>query len=163
MGINHVCNHRLVLAYISLVGLPLLVLLGALKAGSNLVAPPAVGGEWTIRWEQNQEPNSCVDLLYSSRQPALHISQSGTSLAIHLNSGRMTTFSGAMQAGHLTGSARLVGLAATCGDVRIEAEIIKKTDGRLLQGRFLFSKCVSCSPVPFRAGRHKLEDGGRHA
>ena len=125
-------------AYILLVGLPLLGLLGILDLGRGIAAPPAVGGEWTAQF------TSAACAAAELRQPALSISQSGTELVVTLNDGRGTTFPATLSDGRL--SAR-----------NLTATVTGEPGERVLQGRITVA---GCTPIAFRAQRQKPSSKG---
>lgn len=73
--------------YVLFVGVPLLILIGTLRAGADLSAPPAVSGDWTVE----PAPNKCAESLANASQPALSIYQTGSNLLIAFNDPRKTT------------------------------------------------------------------------
>src|SRR5437660_12104382 len=85
-------NRNFVIAYILLVGLPLLGLAGVLKSGRSLNAPFSVDGAWKIdAGAINASAAPCGDFLSSVSNSPVSISQSGTSLVINLGGGKTTT------------------------------------------------------------------------
>src|SRR6266852_1824878 len=84
-------NRNFVIAYILLVGLPLLALAGVLKSGRSLNAPFSVDGAWKLdAGAAHASAAPCTDFLSSVSNSPLSISQSGTSLVINLR-GNTTT------------------------------------------------------------------------
>jgi len=116
-----------------LVGLPVLGLFGILEVGRSLAAPLSIGGEWTLEFD----PAATCAGPARLRQPALNISQSGTSALIALNDGRATTIDAAID-------------GATVSAKSLNATITGKQGQRLLEGKMEFD---GCAPVAFRAVR----------
>jgi|SRR5579863_2505715 len=150
-------SNRLVLAYLVLVGLPVLMLFSILETGRALVAPPAIAGDWSIDFEGTPATaDTCSGQLANLPRPALSISQAGTLLTIALNDGGKTRFATVMEDGRLAGSAGRIGLAGGCSQdmaLHLEASVNGKRGQRWLEGRFSFPGCASCQAVQFRANR----------
>jgi hypothetical protein len=123
-----------VFAYILLVGVPVLGLLGILEAGRAIVAPPAIGGEWKLEFDPAA---NCATGLASLRQPALSISQSGTEALITVNDGRGAVFPATVE-------------GATLRAPSLTATITGKPRERVMEGKMDFA---GCAPVAFRAVR----------
>jgi hypothetical protein len=129
--------------YVLFVGVPLLILIGTLRAGADLSAPPAVSGDWTVE----PAPNKCAESLANASQPALSIYQTGSNLLIAFNDPRKTTLAGKLEDGSVTA------VSATTGGhaLRLEAAVSGKPGHRSLQGRLSFDGSNACASVPFRA------------
>jgi len=137
-------KNNLTFGYVLFVGIPLLILIGTLRAGANLSAPPAVSGDWTI------EPttNKCAGPLADAGQPAINIYQTGADLLIAFNDPPKTTLAGKLESGRIAA----VSAATGCGPaLRLEAALTGKPGHRSLQGRLSFAGCNACAPVSFRA------------
>src|SRR5262249_17892730 len=73
-----VSKAKLIISYVCLVGMPLLALLGILRAGQSLYAPPSLGGSWYLEADLGNLANGpCRDLLGRVTQPFMTICQSG--------------------------------------------------------------------------------------
>ena len=116
-----------------LVGLPVLGLFGILEVGRSLAAPLSIGGEWTLEFDPAANCGGPARL----RQPALNISQSGTSALIALNDGRTTTIDASID-------------GSTVAAKSLTATITGKQGQRVLEGKMDFD---GCAPVAFRAVR----------
>ena len=155
-------NRNFVIAYILLVGLPLLGLAGVLKSGRSLNAPFSVDGAWKIdAGAINASAAPCGDSLSSVSNSPVSISQSGTSLVINLG-GKTTT-------GTLSGktiTAQFAGAnspnTTDCSDrsLTLTATLDPLTDPRTLSGRLSVQGCASCLPVEFRAVKQPRPAGG---
>lgn len=155
-------NRNFVIAYILLVGLPLLALAGVLRSGRNLNAPFSVDGTWKVdaaAARASAEP--CAAFLSSASNSPLSISQSGTSLVIGLG-GRTTT-------GTLNGKtikAQFAGAGSSnpteCGDrsLTLTATLDPLAKPRTLSGRLSVEGCASCAPLEFRAVKQPRPAGG---
>ena len=139
-------KNNLTFGYVIFVGVPLLILIGVLRAGSNLSAPPALSGEWTIELRADK----CAGALTAASQPTLRIYQTGADLLIAFNAPRNTTLAGQIADGRISAVSSQPG----CGTaLRLEAEVSGKPGRRSLAGRLLFDGCPACAPVPFRAAQ----------
>jgi hypothetical protein len=155
-------NRNFVIAYILLVGLPLLALVGVLRSGRSLNAPFSVDGAWKIDARATHPSTTpCGDFLSSISNSPVSISQSGTSLVIGLG-GKTTT-------GTLAGKAikaQFAGAdnpnAADCKDrgLTLTATLDPLTEPRTLSGRLSVENCDSCVPVEFRAVKQPRPAGG---
>jgi hypothetical protein len=154
-------KRNLVLAYLLLVGLPALGLLGVLRAGQRLTPPISVGGAWNLDADYSAMGSvPCAQLLGSIKQPFFTISQSGTSLVFNLNDTGRSTFPG-----DILGSAMTMGTGgfstssnphAECGDpqaIHLEGAISSEGDQRIFAGSLGIRDCAQCTPVSFRAVR----------
>jgi len=125
-----------VTAYLLLVGVPVLGLLGILEAGRGIPAPLSIGGDWTLEFDPAAQ---CATGPSGLRQPALNISQSGTGALITVNDGHTTMLEATISGATLTAKSP----AAT-----IAASIAGKSGARTLEGKMNFD---GCGPVAFRA------------
>ncbi|MGA2736403.1 MAG: hypothetical protein ABSG65_03010 [Bryobacteraceae bacterium] len=131
-------KNNLVIAYLLLVGVPVMGLLGILEAGRGIPAPLSIAGDWAIEFSPAAH---CGALL---RQPGFTISQSGTEALVTLNDGRATTLEGTVNGGVLTAKS-------------MTASIAGKQGARTLEGTMQFD---GCAPVAFRAVRLAPKKGG---
>ena len=154
-------NRNFVIAYILLVGVPLLALAGVLKSGRRLNAPFSVDGAWKMDAKTaHASATPYGDFLSSISNSPVSISQSGTSLVIGLG-GKTTT-------GTLYGKtikAQFVGTnpnATDCSDrsLALTATLDPLTEPRTLRGRVSVEGCASCAPVEFRAVKQPRPTGG---
>jgi hypothetical protein len=159
-------NRNFVIAYILLVGLPLLALAGVLRSGRSLKAPFSVDGAWKLDTGANHASAAgCGDLLSAMAATPLSISQSGTSLVINLGSGRTTTgtLDGKTIRAQFRGTAN--SSAAGCADhgLALAATLDPLTEPRSLSGKISIDGCDTCAPLEFRATRQSPPAaGGAH-
>lgn len=125
-------NH-LTLGYILLVGVPLLILAGTLRAGARLAAPPAIAGEWIVE----RTGGNCADALGST----LSVYQTGSDLLLSFGKAPLA---GTLEGAHLSAAGRAL---------RIEATVSGKPDRRQWQGQISGDGAGSCQPVQFLARR----------
>ena len=128
-------------AYLLLVGVPVLGLLGILEAGRGIAAPPSISGDWTLQFDPAAP---CANGPASLRQPALSISQSGTGALITVNDGHATTLEASIDGSTLTAKS-------------LTASIAGKPGERTLEGKMHFD---GCAPAAFRAVRQATKKRG---
>jgi hypothetical protein len=126
-----------VAAYLLLVGVPVLGLLGILEAGRGIRAPLSVGGEWAVEAEGGPP-----------RQLAWTISQSGPQATITLHDGTGTKL-----------DARIDGATLTAGSPggAVAARIAGRVEGRRMEGEITLP---GCAPVAFHAVRQAAKKEG---
>jgi hypothetical protein len=155
-------NRNFIIAYILLVGVPLLALAGILRSGRTLNAPFSVDGAWKIDPGAARSSTApCGDFLSSLSSSSVSISQSGTSLVIGLAGGKTATGSlaGKSIKAHFAGTENPS--AAECKDrsLALTATLDPLTEPRTLSGRISLEGCDSCAPVEFRATRQPRPAG----
>ena len=150
---NGMEKKRLAIAYASLVGVPLLGLIGILEVGREVRAPIGLSGIWDVQADLRPlAPGQCAPLA-ASGQPVLTISQSGRHLAVALNrmqgSGSVedSTVNAVMSAGD-----------GSCGAVQeyrvyLQANVERSAADERMTGIIGVSGCVDCTEVYFRAIR----------
>jgi hypothetical protein len=152
-------NLNFVIAYILLVGLPVLGLVGVLRAGRTLTAPISVDGVWKVEAHADQVaalPCSGTSFL---RNTSLLISQSGRSLMLSFDSGSRNTASGIID-GHSVRASALpmpdYSAEVGCGSNRLlslNATVDVQSGLRSMVGNMTVEGCSSCGPVGFHAIR----------
>jgi hypothetical protein len=160
---------RLAAAYVFLVGLPLLGLLGVLRAGTHLTAPVEVRGNWTVEADFNSWRGiPCGALLADAQQPLLNVAQSGKNLIVRLNNPEKTLLAGSIDGANLTatppgereGTEGTAESKADCPDpqsLHLQAAASKQGQQKALTGTFSLDGCANCPPVAFRAIRQVPE------
>ena len=163
-------NRNFVVAYVLLVGLPLLGLAGVLKSGRSLVAPISVDGTWKIEAGASHvgspsASQSCDKTVASLAAGSLGISQSGKSLVLTFNGGSKAVASGALEGKNLSASfvpSRDASSDNHCGDqpITLAATIDPQVEPRSLSGVLSVNGCASCVPLEFRAVRQPRAPSG---
>src|SRR5258708_33427261 len=98
-------NRNFIIAYIVLVGLPIVCLAGALKSGRTLTPPISVDGAWTLQPDPVQlAALPCAKSLVSVQDTTLAISQSGKNFTLSLASRPKSIGSGRIEGTKLTAS-----------------------------------------------------------
>ncbi|MGO8735548.1 MAG: hypothetical protein ACLQVM_22445 [Terriglobia bacterium] len=158
-------KRKLVTDYIIFVGVPLLALVGILRAGKHLTAPVAVHGTWSVQADFHPwQGVPCGALLINSQPLLLGIDQSGSNLTLTLNDPAKTALPATIDGFSLstTFSAGRGGTApaprpdAGClgsQPLRIQATVNQHEKQRSLAGTFNLDGCASCPPVAFSAAR----------
>ena len=162
-------NRNFVLAYILLVGVPIVGLLGVLKTGRKLAAPISVDGAWRLEADAAKLSTlPCGKALAESTDAALAISQSGTNFTVSFVNGPKSA-----GAGTLVGTSLNASLAPSpewqaksdCSADRkmtLVATVDPNATPRSLAGFLSASDCPSCSAVEFRAVRQTPAKKGAH-
>ena len=153
-------NRNFIIAYVLLVGLPIVGLVGVLKRGRSLTAPISVDGVWQVQADPIQVAAlPCGKALAYNPDTALAISQSGRNFTLTLVNGPKSTGSGVLDGTALTASvvpSAAWSEVAGCGtgrELSLVATVDPKTDPRSLAGMLSVSNCPSCASVKFHAVR----------
>jgi len=85
---------RLVGAYVAMVGIPLLIIVFVLNAGSDLSAPPSIDGAWAIQPVSAKPAGACSEELSLLAGGRLVIGQSGRHLRARWNEKSASVMSG---------------------------------------------------------------------
>ena len=157
-------NRKFVIAYIVLVGLPLLGMVAALRSGRHLTAPISVDGTWKIEANLTSIGNrSCANQVSSVLSSPLVISQSGPNLVVSSSSAK--TSSGTIDGTNL--QFPLVPAADSgCGSgqtITLAAVLDSKSDADTFAGHLTGTDCASCAPIEFHAiKQRKPRAAGAH-
>jgi hypothetical protein len=153
-------NRNFIIAYIVLVGLPIVGLAGALKSGRALTAPISVDGAWTLQVDPVQlAALPCAKSLVPVQDATLAISQSGKNFTLSFPSWPKSIGTGKIEGTKLTASLIPPDVwtsQAGCGNARelsIVAAVDGKTDSRSLLGTLSVNDCPSCATVRFHGVR----------
>ncbi len=158
-------KRKLVRDYLLFVGVPLLALVGILRAGRHLTAPVAVHGNWSVQADFGPWRGvPCGALLINSQPLLLRIDQSGSNLTLTLNDSARTALPATIDGFSLSttfstgrgGTAPGPRPEAGClgaQSLRIQATVIQHEKQRSLAGTFRLDGCASCPPVAFSATR----------
>jgi hypothetical protein len=165
-------KRKLALAYIFLVGVPLLALAAILRAGTHLTAPIAMRGEWSVQADFSPWHGvPCEALLANTPQPLLSIDQAGRELTVTLNDPEKTVLTGTIDGFTLsttpfagrTESEPAPGPDPGCVGQRslsLQAAVNQHGKHRALVGTFQLKGCASCRPIAFSA--HRQLPAGRN-
>jgi hypothetical protein len=151
-------NRNFIIAYILLVALPIVGLLGVLKTGRSLTAPISVDGLWQLQADPTRLASlPCGKTLGQNPETTLAISQSGKNFTLSLANGPKSSASGVLDGATLKASvvpAAPWSKETGCGvgrELSLVATIDPKTDPRSLAGILTVSDCPSCGSVAFHA------------
>lgn len=150
-------NRNFVLAYLLLVLLPVMGLVGVLRSGRNLTAPAAIGGVWKLQVNNDPAANLPCGRLLAAQDAAFAISQSGQAFTLNLANSAMASGSGVIDGttvkAVLTPAA---GSDAACGHtLDLSATIDAKVNARSMQGNVAFDQCPGCGAIAFHALREQ--------
>jgi hypothetical protein len=152
-------NRNFVLAYILLVGLPVVGLVAVLKTGRTLKAPISVDGSWQFHADQVQLAALPCAKVLADADTALVISQSGKNFTLGISNDTKSTGSGVLEGTDLRASLSPSdewSTQAACGgrhELSLIATVDPDDDPRSLVGKLTVKNCPSCEPVNFRATR----------
>jgi hypothetical protein len=153
-------NRNFIIAYILLVALPIVGLVGVLKRGRSLTAPISVDGMWRLQADPVLlAALPCGKTLGENPETALAISQSGRNFTLSFANGPKSTASGVLDGTAIKASfAPATEWSATTGcgagrELSLVATVDTKADPRSLSGVLSVSDCPSCGSVAFRAVR----------
>ncbi len=150
-------NRNFIVAYILLVGLPMLGLVGVLRRGRSMAAPVSLDGTWTLEADPTRLAALPCGKSLAISDLAMAISQSGGSFTLSLGNGTKSTASGVLVGTTLKASV-LPSLSddAECGrgrELALLATVDPKSNPRSLSGTISLNDCTTCKPVEFRAFR----------
>lgn len=152
-------NANFALAYLFLVALPVLVLVGVLRSGDNLIAPISVGGPWRIQTVENNFAGLPCGKSLAVRDAGFTVSQSGKNFTLSFDNSLASSASGTIEGttikASMSPSAALVGDAG-CGAERVlflTATLDSKVNPQSLLGMLSVKNCPTCAPVRFLAIR----------
>src|SRR5262245_447819 len=133
---------RSVLLYLSLVGLPIVGMVGAIHLGQGLTAPASVGGVWRVELSGPAgDIQRCNDALISEPL-ALHINQSGRRVAISVGNEKKMAAVGELRESTFT----------AVGDrLEVKADLHREGDRRRLQGFISLRACGKPAEIEFQA------------
>ena len=161
-------KRKLAVAYIFLVGFPLLTLVAILRAGTHLTAPMAVHGDWNVQADFSPwQGVPCGALLNNAQQPLLSIDQSGSELTVRLNDSERTVLPGTIDGFTLSSTPsdgeiesepglRANPACRSSQSMRLQAAINQHGKQRSLTGTLHLDGCTSCPPIAFTAIRQML-------
>ena len=143
---------RIWLAYLLLVGLPVLLMLGTLHFGRSMAAPLSIGGSWALTLDPDAHLDGCDGWHADPGSLTAELLQSGHTVAIGLNDAWRTVLNGTLSYNRLIGTSAPLRMAG-CREMglAIDANVINGIAGRAIAGRFMLAGCPECGSIPFRA------------
>lgn len=149
-------NRRFLIAYIALVGVPILLIVLVLHIGNRLAAPVSVDGVWVLSFRTSGIPLAdCLSQL-ASRTTAMLVSQSGRALAIDLRPLLKQPVSAQIQGSALISSPAYPGPAGAnaCQELLwFRATVQSGPKPQNMTGELHLSRCPGCAPLTFSAIR----------
>jgi len=159
-------NRNFVLAYIFLVGVPVVGLLGVLKSGRTLQAPHSIDGVWQVQADVGQlAALPCGKIFAENPDTALAISQSGKNFTLSLVNGPKSVASGVLDGNAVKASIAPTGewnARENCTadrELRLVATLDPQANPRTLTGELSLVNCSECKSVPFHAIRQAAPAG----
>ena len=152
-------NRQFVVAYILLVGIPLLGLAAVLKSGRTIAAPVSVDGVWKMETPASfASALPCGNSLALLSNGPIVISQSGKTLLLTLSRGSKATVPGAIEGSVIRASIAPGNISSEGGcdgdrTFNLTATLDLKSDPRTMSGTLTMEGCSSCMPIEFRAAR----------
>lgn len=148
-------NRNFVIAYVLLVGFPLLGLLTILRNGERLAAPVSLEGVWKV--ESNLAELPCSSTL-RLQNASLRVSQSGKQLLFSVEESPRGQALGSLEGRMVRASLQPSAFAAddSCADDRtltLIASVDSHADANTLTGILSVDGCGSCRPAEFHAVR----------
>jgi hypothetical protein len=149
-------------AYLILVIIPILGLAGALRSGSKLIAPSAIGGRWKMQANApSLAPLPCAGSVATMRDVDFTISQSGRYLTLTFANPVMASTSGLIEGTTIKVSISLPAkgvkeVGCSGGHVfSLIATLDSKANPNSMAGVLSVNDCAACSPAEFRAVREQ--------
>jgi len=154
-------NRNFFLAYIVLVGVPLLGLAGVLRTGRNLTAPVSIDGNWRLQTTSQNLSGACLKSVFQLSGSEMTISQSGRGLVLGFNSGPKLSGSAVLNGTAVNGSISQADDNACSLDLL--ASVDSKSEARVLSGSMSVTGCPSCGSVTWQAVREgrPVKNGAR--
>jgi hypothetical protein len=153
-------GRNFLIAYVLLVGLPLLGLALMLQEGRHLHPPPAVDGAWTVEADHNAlAALPCLGPNLADDDLSVVISQSGTELTVSPKGQSKTSANAVLEGTTISGSLDpgvQLPKEMACSDKRrlaFRATLGSANNHRTLNGKLWIDGCAGCAPVEFQATR----------
>jgi hypothetical protein len=133
---------RSILLYISLVGLPIVGMVGAIHLGRGLTAPASVAGVWRVELVEPAGGIQRCNEAPAAQAPALQIIQSGRRIAISVGDEKKVA---------AVGEIRETTLTAAGDSLQVKARLHREGDRRRLQGFISLRVCGNPAEMEFHA------------
>ena len=150
--------------YLPIVGLPVIALVGVLRAGKHLAAPPGIHGRWGVRQASLEPPlgtprptdAGCSTAIAADSIRRLVITQSGPRAQVALLDADGAVFARAalqVRPGIAVGPIRGGAVAAGCASVGVLSLAFSGTVPDSLRATLGWPDCASCSALRFTGVR----------
>jgi len=144
---------RSVLLYLSLVGLPIVGMVGALHLGQEMRAPASVAGAWRVELSGAAGDPHRRDDAPPPEPPALYITQSGPHIVISACGGKRVA---------AVGELREMTLTAVGDGLQVRANLRYERDQARLQGFISLKACGKPAEAEFHATRAPEQEAEEH-
>jgi len=150
-------RRRFLVAYLFLVAVPVLCLIGVLKFGRGLSAPVSVNGTWAVTTAATRLSSGPCGEANSLTNLSLVISQSGKNFSVALDGPTKAHGEGSIDGTSvkaplvLTRDAIREAGCATSQPLTLIATVDPKSTPRSLAGSLSVDGCSACAPVQFHA------------
>ena len=162
-------NRKFLVAYLLLVGLPLLCLAGVLRAGRKLTAPTSVDGAWKFETDTARLASlPCGKSVAAFQDAVVNISQSGKSLILTRSDVTRTPSSGTIEDTQLTALIPWPEAASSeteCrgdGTLQLVATIDASAKPKFMVATISIPGCSSCAALEFHGARQVHSAGKIH-
>jgi len=162
-------NRKFLVAYLLLVGLPLLCLAGVLRAGRKLGAPTSVEGAWKFETDAARLASlPCGKSVAALQDAIVNISQSGKSLVLTRSEVTRTSGSGTIEDTQLTALIPWPEAASSesgCrggGTLQLVATIDASAKPKSMVATISIPGCSSCAELEFHGARQVHSAGKTH-
>jgi hypothetical protein len=160
-------NRDFIIAYVLLVGLPIVGLAAVLKSGRALTAPLSVDGIWKLQADPAQLSHlTCGGLVAVANDTTLAVSQSGKNFSFTLASLPQATGAGTLEGTTFKASLTSSGArhnesdCLSVHDLALEATIDPNASPKAMIGMLSLSDCPSCGSARFHAVKQTPPAGG---
>ncbi len=151
---------KLLITYLTLVGLPVLGVLGVLHVGRGLTSPVSVSGSWNVEVSRQLSGySSCEDVLRQSQPLVLTISQSGPHVFLSFDNNKKIKLAGAIESTSVNASSLHLSARTVWDDrnspdaMRLYATFDREAGAGRLVGSLNFNKCPGAPEMTFIATR----------
>jgi hypothetical protein len=149
-------NGKFALAYLTLVALPLLALVGVLKSGSGLTAPTSVGGSWKVQMAAYKPNMPRCTIQPSLQDTVLNIAQSGKHFTLKFKTSPILPGTGVIEGTTVKMKLEPSTKPEGCGGeqmISITAVVDSKVNAKSMTGTLSAGNCPACASLDFRAIR----------
>jgi hypothetical protein len=144
-------------AYVLMVGLPLLSLPAMIRAGKHLPAPPAIAGDWRFDFAASDSSIGCPWPRVQSAR--VEITQTGEQAALVFKDASGATLNASLHGNGLEGSEDIGRRTARSDQPALGLTAIIRGQGkdRVVEGKLFFASRAACGALPFVASKQGSE------
>ncbi len=144
-------NRNFLVAYVVLVGVPLLGLAGVLRSGRHLTAPVSIDGNWKVQATSQNLSGACLKSVSQLEDSVMTISQSGKGLVLGFSNGPKLSGSASLEGTSVNGTVSQTD-DNTCS-LDLLASVDTKSEARVISGSMSVTGCPTCGSVTWQAVR----------